>query len=182
MVSHCLTAGGVVGQHSRRNDNLFRNERKQLRRNLSFVLEHLSKWRARMPEQGELQSSTKLVPLLAADADDVDVGRLERVEPSQQVSIGRNAEQDFALCFAEQFVLALLHRDSPSTKRQSSLWTGASKETYYVDGIDGATQTRVRPSTNRPVRGRGLCARVRDCSIFLNMPQSTMWYVEKRVD
>jgi len=41
----------------------------------------------------ELQSSAKPVPRLPAGADDGEVGRLEVVEPRQQVAVSRDADQ-----------------------------------------------------------------------------------------
>jgi hypothetical protein len=60
---------------------LFRDEGGEIMGYRSLVLYQLRQCDARVPQERELQRDTQLVPSLPSCADDLDVRRLEGVEP-----------------------------------------------------------------------------------------------------
>src|SRR3546814_18541034 len=67
---------------------------------------------ARMPQKGELQRDAQPVPSLPPRADDLNVRRLEGIEPGQMVTIGRAREDLAAHAFGHELIIALCHADS----------------------------------------------------------------------
>ena len=63
-------------------------------------------------QKGKLQRNAQLVPSLAACADDLDVRRLEGIEPGQMAAVGRDGEDLNALTLGQELMFVLRHADS----------------------------------------------------------------------
>lgn len=97
MIGHGLTPAGIIGQDRRSHAKLRRHESQKFSGYLFPLLQKLREQHPRVTKKRELQSSAKPVPRLPAGADDGEVGRLEGVEPRQQVAVSRDADQLLAL-------------------------------------------------------------------------------------
>ena len=109
MIGHGLTAASVIAQDRRRQAKLRGHEGEKLSGYCIPVLQKLRERHPRVAQKRELQSGAKPVPLLSAVADDGEVGRLEGVEPRQQVAVPRDTDQLLALSAGEKFMLAFGH-------------------------------------------------------------------------
>src|SRR3546814_4545293 len=99
----------------------------------SPVLYQLRKGDARVPQERELQRHAQLVPSLPSRADDLDIGRLEGIEPGQMVAIGWDGEDLIAFALGQELMLALRHAVSCPQKviwaygqrgvKRHSMWT-----------------------------------------------------------
>src|SRR3546814_3394218 len=104
----------------------------------SPVLYQLRKGDARVPQERELQRHAQLVPSLPSRADDLDIGRLEGIEPGQMVAIGWDGEDLIAFALGQELLLALRHAVSCPQKviwaygqrgvKRHSMWTDRSEE------------------------------------------------------
>lgn len=116
MIRHCLISRRIVGQVGYVQSKLLRDEGGEIMGYRSPVLYQLRKRDARVPQERELQRDAQLVPLLPSRADDLDIRRLEGVEPCQVVAISRDGEDLVALALGQELMLALRHADSRPQK------------------------------------------------------------------
>jgi len=116
MVGHCLVPGSIVSQISDAQAKLFRDEGGEIMGDRSSVLYPLRQCDAWVAQERKLQRDAQLVPSLPSCADDLDVRRLEGIEPSQMVAISRDGEDLIALVLGQELMLALRHADSRPQK------------------------------------------------------------------
>jgi hypothetical protein len=133
MIRHCLIPRRIVGQLGYVQTKLLRDESGEIMGYCSPVLYQLRKRDARVPQERELQRHAQLVPSLPSRADDLDIGRLEGIEPGQMVAIGRDGEYLIAFALGQELMLALRHAVSCPQKviwaygqrgvKRHSMWT-----------------------------------------------------------
>lgn len=133
MIRHCLIPRRIVGQLGYVQTKLLRDESGEIMGYCSPVLYQLRKRDARVPQERELQRDTQLVPSLPSRADDLDIGRLEGIEPGQMVAIGRDGVYLIAFALGQELMLALRHAVSCPQKviwaygqrgvKRHSMWT-----------------------------------------------------------
>src|SRR3546814_9271673 len=104
MVRHRLIPCGIVGQISYAQAKLLRDESGEIMGYRSPVAYQLREGDARMPQKGELQRDAQPVPSLPPRADDLNVRRLEGIEPGQMVTNGRDREDLAALAFGQELI------------------------------------------------------------------------------
>lgn len=97
MVRHGLVPRRIVSQIRDAQAKLFCDEGGEIMGHRSPVLYQLRQCDARVAQERELQRDAQLVPSFPSRADDLDVRRLEGVEPSQVVAIGRDGKDLIAL-------------------------------------------------------------------------------------
>src|SRR3546814_11056605 len=115
MVRHRLIPCGIVGQISYAQAKLLRDESGEIMGYRSPVAYQLREGDARMPQKGELQRDAQPVPSLPPRADDLNVRRLEGIEPGQMVPIGRDSADMAGLAFGHELILALFHSEDGQT-------------------------------------------------------------------
>src|SRR3546814_7850540 len=119
MIRHCLIPRRIVGQLGYVQTKLLRDESGEIMGYCSPVLYQLRKGDARVPQERELQRHAQLVPSLPSRADDLDIGRLEGIEPGQMVAIGWDGEDLIAFALGQELMLALRHAVSCPQKVRS---------------------------------------------------------------
>lgn len=150
MIRHCLIPRRIVGQLGYVQTKLLRDESGEIMGYCSPVLYQLRKRDARVPQERELQRHAQLVPSLPSRSDDLDIGRLEGIEPGQMIAIGRDGEDLIAFALGQELMLALRHAVSCP---QKVIWAygqrGVKRHSMWTD-MGGAQRLPSIASTERP--------------------------------